>query len=87
MVIEDLIPLIDANYRTISDRRGRWVEGMSMGGNGSLKFALKFPDLFSSVVAYAGPFCCAPERDGLTVTFTRWAAGPADAALHPEETG
>jgi regulation of enolase protein 1 (concanavalin A-like superfamily) len=38
-----------------------------------------------SAVAYAGPYCCAPERDGLTVTFTRWVAGPADEALHPPE--
>ena len=45
-IIRELIPYIDANYRTIKDRRGRWIEGMSMGGNGALKFALKFPDLF-----------------------------------------
>ena len=37
-----------------------------------------------SSVAYAGPYCCAPERDGLTVSFAHWSAGPADAALHPE---
>lgn len=50
-IIRELILYIDPNYRTIKDRRGRWIEGMSMGGNGALKFALKFPDLFSSVVA------------------------------------
>jgi uncharacterized protein len=32
----------------------------------------------------AGPYCCAPTRSGLEVRFTRWLAGPADAALHPE---
>jgi len=30
----------------------------------------------------AGPYCCAPTRAGLTVRFSRWATGPADAALH-----
>ncbi|MDO5533721.1 MAG: DUF1349 domain-containing protein [Propionibacteriaceae bacterium] len=30
----------------------------------------------------AGPYCCAPTRAGLTVRFTRWAMGPADASLH-----
>ena len=30
----------------------------------------------------AGPYCCAPTRAGLVVRFTRWATGPADAALH-----
>jgi hypothetical protein len=34
-----------------------------MGGNGALKFALKFPDLFSSVVAYAGSYELLP-KDG-----------------------
>ena len=44
---------------------------------------LRVAPIDPAAVAYAGPFCCAPERDGLTVTFTRWAAGPADEALHP----
>jgi regulation of enolase protein 1 (concanavalin A-like superfamily) len=30
----------------------------------------------------AGPFCCAPERDGLRVRFTAWRSGPADTSLH-----
>ncbi len=82
-IIRELIPYIDANYRTIKDRRGRWVEGMSMGGNGSLKFALKFPDLFSSVVAYAGSYeplpkdgflypGVAPEFRGWLITLAKW---------------
>jgi hypothetical protein len=32
--------------------------------------------------AQAGPFCCAPQRAGLTVRFTRLAVGPADTSLH-----
>jgi endo-1,4-beta-xylanase len=62
-LIRELIPHIDSTYRTIKERRGRWIEGMSMGGNGSLKAALKFPDLFSSVVAYAGSYEPLP-KDG-----------------------
>ncbi|MDA8438162.1 MAG: DUF1349 domain-containing protein [Propionibacterium sp.] len=30
----------------------------------------------------AGPFCCAPTRAGLEVTFVSWETGPADASLH-----
>ena len=33
----------------------------------------------------AGPMCCAPSRDDLTVHFTAWRTGPADASLHPED--
>jgi enterochelin esterase-like enzyme len=75
-IIRELIPYVDANYRTIKDRRGRWVEGMSMGGNGSLKFALKFPDLFSSVVAYAGSYEPLPKDGflypGVAPEFRAW---------------
>ncbi|MEO6714250.1 MAG: DUF1349 domain-containing protein [Mycobacteriales bacterium] len=34
--------------------------------------------------ATAGPYCCAPERDGLSVRFTNWTSGTADTALHLE---
>lgn len=32
--------------------------------------------------ASAGPFCASPTRAGLTVRFTAWRTGEADAALH-----
>jgi endo-1,4-beta-xylanase len=55
-VIEELVPHIDATYRTIANRDGRAIQGMSMGGFGALKLAFKYPDLFSSVVAFAGGY-------------------------------
>jgi enterochelin esterase-like enzyme len=56
MVIRDLIPWVDAHYRTITGRRGRIVEGFSMGGYGAARFGIKYPDLFGgfSMLA-AGP--------------------------------
>jgi endo-1,4-beta-xylanase len=51
-VIRELIPHIDATYRTLATREGRAVQGGSMGGMGSLKFAFKYPELFSSAVAF-----------------------------------
>ncbi|GAA0376448.1 DUF1349 domain-containing protein [Micromonospora gifhornensis] len=35
--------------------------------------------------AAAGPYCCSPSRGGLTVRFSGWRQGPADATLHPQE--
>jgi regulation of enolase protein 1 (concanavalin A-like superfamily) len=32
----------------------------------------------------AGPYCCAPEREGLTVRFTGWRGTDADLSLHDE---
>jgi len=54
VIINDLIPYIDATYRTISDASGRGIEGMSMGGYGSLRLGLKHPDVFGAISA-VGP--------------------------------
>lgn len=53
VIIKDLLPHIDTSYRTISDRRGRAIEGMSMGGFGSLRLGFKYPDKFGTVSALA----------------------------------
>jgi enterochelin esterase-like enzyme len=47
----DLVQYIEANYRTIHDKGSRGVAGHSMGGNGALKMAMLFPDVFGSVYA------------------------------------
>ncbi len=52
-IIQELIPLIDATCRTNPIREQRAIAGMSMGGFGALKFAFKYPALFSSVTAFA----------------------------------
>ena len=56
MIIRELIPHIDESFRTIATPEGRSLEGMSMGANGALKLAFKYPELFHSVVAYAGSY-------------------------------
>ena len=54
----ELMPHIEKKYRTKTDKRYRAVAGLSMGGGGSLMYALHRPDLFSSACplsAYIGP--------------------------------
>ena len=46
MFIEELIPYIDATYRTIADRQHRSITGYSMGGFGAMALALKHPETF-----------------------------------------
>jgi len=56
MIIRDLLPHIDATYRTIAKREGRLLDGFSMGGYGSARFGFKYPELFRSVsIVGAGP--------------------------------
>src|SRR5580700_4481416 len=53
LIIKELLPLIDKNYRTIATREGRAVCGFSMGGGGSIRLALTHPDLFSAAASWA----------------------------------
>lgn len=62
MIVKELIQHVDATYKTYSDRKHRWIAGMSMGGTGCLKFAFKYPSLFSSVVSYAPAVSMNTER-------------------------
>jgi len=54
MVIQELIPHIDATYRTLADRKARCIEGFSMGGRGSTHLAMRFPELFGSLFNQSG---------------------------------
>jgi putative tributyrin esterase len=53
-LLRELIPDVDARYRTIKDKRGRGVAGLSMGGYGALKYALKYPDYFAFAGSLSG---------------------------------
>jgi len=52
--LEQIVPFIDANLRTIPDRAHRAVSGLSMGGSGALHYAQARPDLFGHVAALSG---------------------------------
>jgi S-formylglutathione hydrolase FrmB len=46
--IKEFMPAVEKAYRVKADRRYRGVAGLSMGGYGTLIYALKHPDLFSA---------------------------------------
>lgn len=52
-ILDELIPHVDATFRTRACREQRGISGFSMGGNGALLFAFERPELFGSAVAYA----------------------------------
>ena len=47
--IDQIVPWVDANLRTIRSRAGRAIAGLSQGGFGALSYAARHPDLFTSV--------------------------------------
>jgi predicted alpha/beta superfamily hydrolase len=46
MLIEELKPFIDANYRTLTDAKDTGLGGSSLGGLVSLYLGLKYPNVF-----------------------------------------
>lgn len=53
MFIQEFIPHIDSTYRTRPERQFRGVSGLSMGGWGTLVFALRHPDVFAACAAFS----------------------------------
>lgn len=49
MLIEELVPHIDANFRTIASPSARLIEGASMGGYGAARLAMLYPNVFGAV--------------------------------------
>jgi len=50
-VAHDTVRYIDESYRTINGSIGRGIAGFSMGGYSALTIAMKYPDVFGSVLA------------------------------------
>jgi enterochelin esterase-like enzyme len=54
VLIEELIPYIDANYRTIADQPHRAMAGLSMGGMATRQITLANLDKFSHIGIFSG---------------------------------
>lgn len=54
VIIQELVPHIDAAYRTIASREGRLLDGYSMGGYGAARLGLKHSELFHAVSIMGG---------------------------------
>ncbi len=54
VMVKDLIPMIDATYRTIPDREARAMAGLSMGGMQTFLITLKHLDLFAYIGGFSG---------------------------------
>ena len=55
-ILQELLPDVEARYRTIQARYGRAIAGLSMGGYGAIKFGLKAPQTFVFAASLSGVF-------------------------------
>jgi S-formylglutathione hydrolase len=60
---QDLVSYIDSHYRTVADRMSRGLAGHSMGGYGTWRLAMKYPEVYSSF--YAMSSCCLMNNPAL----------------------
>jgi putative tributyrin esterase len=62
-ILDDLPADVVAKYRTVNSRYGRAIAGLSMGGYGALKVALKRPGQFAVVGSFSGAFAATREGE------------------------
>jgi S-formylglutathione hydrolase FrmB len=86
-VVDQLIPLIDANFRTIPDRAHRAIAGVSMGGYGSMMIAARHPDLFAEAASISGATDSnLPELAAALSASSTFDGGAVDAIYGPRAT-
>ena len=54
VLIKEIIPMIDATYRTLADRSHRAMAGLSMGANQTILITMNNLDLFSYIGGFSG---------------------------------
>lgn len=80
---QDLLPHVDATYRTLAARASRVVGGYSMGGYGALRYALAYPDEFvGALVLSPAVYTPLPPADSSAREFG--AFGDGDSLFNPD---
>ncbi len=92
-LIDELVPFIDATYRTRAGRDSRAVVGKSSGGYGATVLAMRHPDVFGLAADHSGDkyfeFCYKADIPGCVAGLARYQHSPAEFLLdfpHPAAT-
>lgn len=83
-VSKELVAWVDKTYKTIPDRKGRAITGLSMGGHGALYLALRHQDVFGAAGSMSGgvdirPF---PNNWDMARRLGEYAKAPANWEQH-----
>ncbi|MDA3927662.1 MAG: alpha/beta hydrolase-fold protein [Prolixibacteraceae bacterium] len=63
-LLKEIIPMIDANYRTLDDQKNRAMAGLSMGGMQTKAITLANTDVFSHVGMFSGGSISLEDLEG-----------------------
>jgi enterochelin esterase-like enzyme len=84
--IKELIPHIEKTYKVKSDKRFRGIAGLSMGGYGSLLYALKYPDLFVAAAPLSAAIWTNNDYENMQDSrYNSYFAGPIGKNLKGKE--
>lgn len=53
-ITKEVVQKIDQTYRTIAEKKGRVITGLSMGGHGALSLSIKHPELYLAAGSMSG---------------------------------
>ena len=80
-LIEDIVPFIDAKYRTAAERDQRAIMGKSSGGYGATVLAMRHPEIFGLVADHSGDryfdFCYQADIPHVVAALTAHRGTPA----------
>lgn len=54
VLMEEVIPMIDTKFRTLSNRENRAIAGLSMGANQTMRIAMNHPEAFAYYAGFSG---------------------------------
>lgn len=54
VLMQEVIPMIDARFRTLADRESRAIAGLSMGANQTMRIAMNHPEAFAYYGGFSG---------------------------------
>lgn len=60
--LDEMMPDVEARFRTVARREGRGLIGLSMGGFGACRLALAHPDRFAAAASHSGSLLKAREE-------------------------
>jgi S-formylglutathione hydrolase FrmB len=89
--LDQLVPWVDHNLRTVAARDGRAIAGLSMGGYGAVRLAQDRPELFASVASFSGAVDLGDMGTRAVVTEQAWQHGfhpyaPFGSPFYPDDT-
>lgn len=75
-IAKDLVKWVDSHYRTVAKREGRGLSGHSMGGYGTLRIGMKYPEVFGALYAMSSAILLkAPDAAATQTQQARMAEG------------